>query len=225
MGKIYVIGDIHGCYRSLENLFQKIAPSPETDTIIFLGDYIDRGPASKKVVDKIIKIQNDFRQIITLMGNHEQMLLRYLTGRDIDVFLQAGGEQTINSYGLKHPEKNILVPDITLDHIQFFNKLLPYWEDENYIYVHAGLQPGIDLHMQSEDWLFWARERFIHSDYNFGKRIIFGHTHFSKPKIEKNKIGIDTGAVYGGSLTCLILPEMKFVSVKGSRFWPVTSGS
>ena len=93
------------------------------------------------------------------------------------------------------------------DHLAFLQDLLPYWEDEAYIYVHAGLQPGVHLTQQSPDWLFWSRDEFIDSNYDYGKKVIYGHTPFDKPKLDNNKIGIDTGAVYGNSLTCLILPD------------------
>ncbi len=95
--------------------------------------------------------------------------------------------------------------------------LLPYWEDGNYIYVHAGLQPGVHLSQQSPEWLFWSRDEFINSTYDFGKKVIYGHTPYAKPRIDANKIGIDTGAVYGGALTCLKLPEMQFIVIDTSK--------
>jgi serine/threonine protein phosphatase 1 len=104
------------------------------------------------------------------------------------------------------------IPDA---HVQFLKSLLPCWEDESNIYVHAGLQPGVKLSRQQPDWLYWSRENFINEQFNYGKKVIFGHTPFKEPFIQKNKVGIDTGAVYGGKLTCLILPEYTFISVDG----------
>ena len=217
----FVIGDIHGCHRALVNLFDKITPDPDHDTIIMLGDYIDRGPDSKKVVAEIIRIKDRFRQVVTLMGNHEQMLLNYLAGNDTTgLYLMQGGRQTIKSYGSSDLSPARLLQAIPPEHRQFFSELLPCWQDTENIYVHAGLQPGVRLAAQSPDWLLWARQDFIDSDHDFDKRVVYGHTHYREPRVESNKIGIDTGAVYGNFLTCLILPELKFIQVKTSRFWP-----
>ena len=211
MRKTFVFGDIHGCYRALLALLAKISPDPDRDTLVFLGDYIDRGPDSRPVIAELLRLKGIFRHFIALRGNHEQMFLNYLAGRGQNVFLLTGGRQTLLSYelGIANEARRRL----PLEHQQFISELRTYWEDDKYIYVHAGLQPGIALPEQSADWLLWAREQFIESRHDFGKRVIFAHTPFPTPRIEANKIGIDTGAVYGGHLTCLILPEISFVSV------------
>lgn len=218
MKKTFVVGDIHGCHASFLALLDKINPDPRRDRLILLGDYVDRGPDSKKVLTEIIKLRSRFSHIITLMGNHERMFLDFLAGRGQDFFLHFGGRETLMSYDLKPPFPADTSKHIPADHITFLNELLLYWEDENYIYVHAGLQPGIHLSQQSSEWLLWAREKFIPSEYDFGKPVIFGHTDLKEPLIEKNKIGIDTGAVYGGRLSCLILPDMEFISVDGYNY-------
>jgi len=218
MNKIFVIGDVHGCDRALDELLDKVVPSI-TDTMVFLGDYIDRGPASRQVVDKILALNTRLSRLITLMGNHEQMFLRYLTGQERDLYLEIGGLQTLESYGIENPKDGF--PQIPTTHLHFFKELLTYWEDENYIYVHAGLQPGVHLSRQSPDWLLWARDGDNVEDNSFGKTIIYGHTVHKGPLVTPNKIGIDTGAVYGGHLTCLVLPDLKFISVRGKRFWPI----
>ena len=215
MKRTFVIGDIHGCYASLLDLLNKINPDPGQDRLIFLGDYVDRGPDSKKVIAEIISLQSRFSHIITLMGNHEQMFLDFLAGREQDFFLHFGGRETLMSYGLKPPFPADIRKQIPADHVNFLNNLLLYWEDENYIYAHAGLEPEIHLSQQSSEWLLWARRKFIQSKYDFGKPVVFGHTDMKEPLIEKNKIGIDTGAVYGGRLSCLVLPDMKIISVDG----------
>jgi len=212
-GKTYVIGDIHGCHGALVKILQRIKPNPREDVIIFLGDYIDRGPDSKQVVSEILRLRRKFPRLITLKGNHEQMFLDYLTGRDRDLFLMTGGRQTLTSYGIRSPFAGVSAPDIPAEHFHFFKELLLSWEDANYVYVHAGLQPGVHLTQQSDRWLLWARDAFLESNFDFGKKVIFGHTPFRAPMIEHNKIGIDTGAVYGGRLTCLVLPDLKFISV------------
>ena len=214
MPRTFVIGDVHGCHQALSTLLTAIRPDPLQDTLVFLGDYIDRGPESSQVLSALINLQGSSRNLIALMGNHEQMLLNYLAGLDQELYLSAGGIETLESYGIVNFgdiwTQTILPPD----HLDFLHSLRPYWEDDQHIYVHAGLEPGVHLTQQSTDWLFWGREGFIDSDYDFGKRVIYGHTPWQAPRVEANKIGIDTGAVYGGRLTCLVLPEMEFVSVE-----------
>lgn len=214
MKKTFVIGDIHGCYQSLLSLLAKIDANPDQDRLIFLGDYLDRGPDSKKVITKILDLKKKFPYLITLSGNHEQMFLDFLHDRNPQ-YLKFGGQETLVSYGLTSRFSDGIEKLLPADHHSFLNNLLSYWEDENFIYVHAGLEPGIHLSRQSTQWLFWARENFLSSDYDFGKQVIFGHTQRKTPLLEKNKIGIDTGAVYGGRLTCLVLPDKEFISVDG----------
>jgi serine/threonine protein phosphatase 1 len=214
MNKTYVIGDIHGCSQALADLLKIMEPIHQDDTIIFIGDYIDRGPDSKGVVDIILNLRKKHGKTITLMGNHEFMFVNALKDIGVTDFLAMGGDATFNSYGIALDTLQDIHTKIPREHLIFFQKLLPYWEDQNNIYVHAGLQPGVHLTQQSMDWLLWAREDFINLTYNFGKKVIFGHTPFDKPKTDDNKIGIDTGAVYGGHLTCLILPEMDFLSIE-----------
>jgi len=211
--RTFVIGDIHGCYQTLVALLGAIDPDPGNDTLLFLGDYIDRGPHSNQVVEEILGLRKKYRRLITLKGNHEHMLLCYLAGKEIDFYLSAGGQETLQSYGAIPPLDDPSQLRLPKEHYFFFQELLNYWEDGNYIYVHAGLQPGIHLTQQNLAWLLWARENFINLKSNFGKKVIYGHTPFTVPKVDENKIGIDTGAVYGGGLTCLILPEERLVTV------------
>jgi serine/threonine protein phosphatase 1 len=215
MKKTFIIGDIHGCYQSLVNLLGLIGDTD--DTIIFLGDYIDRGPDSKKVVDLLVQLKKDRPRIITLLGNHELMFLRYLNGLDRQLFLRSGGQVTLESYGIDRVSENTLHTYIPDEHLVFFNSLLLNWEDEKYIYVHAGLQPGLHLSLQTNDWCLWARDEFIDSPYDFGKRVIFGHTVFKKPFVRPEKVGIDTGAAYGGGLTCFVVPDEEFITVPGQK--------
>jgi serine/threonine protein phosphatase 1 len=213
MKRTFVIGDIHGCYETLEDLLARISPDPRKDSLVFLGDYIDRGPDSKKVISRLLTLQREFVNFVALKGNHEQMLHSFLAGRDQDFFLMMGGWQTLASYNVDSPLPEEVTKKLPADHYRFLEELLDYWEDDENIYVHAGLQPTVPLAQQTHEWLLWSRLRFVESEYDFGKKVIFGHTPFRIPRIQPNKIGIDTGAVYGGHLTCLILPEMEFVSV------------
>ena len=217
MNRTYVIGDIHGCSDLLSELLEKIIPLANDDTVVFIGDYIDRGVDSKGVIDIVLKLRAEHHRVITLMGNHEFMLLGAIRGNGQNEFLKMGGDATLKSYDIPPESINDLAARLPSNHLAFLEDLLPYWEDENYIYVHAGLQPGVHLTQQSPDWLFWSREEFIHSSYNYGKKVIYGHTPYDTPKMDDNKIGIDTGAVYGNTLTCLVLPEKTCIAIKTQK--------
>lgn len=211
MEKIFAIGDIHGCLNKLEELIGKIPADRGRDMLVFLGDYIDRGQDSRKVVDYAISLKKIFQTVIYLMGNHELMFLNFLDGLEEEMYLYNGGKYTLRDYGIdvtdSPAERKNNIPS---EHTRFYQSLLPYYETEEYLFVHAGLMPGIEVTKQKIDDLVWVRREFIDTDYDFGKIIVFGHTPAGRPLMEKNKIGIDTGAVYGGKLTCVELPALKF---------------
>ena len=208
MERTLAVGDIHGCLDKLTCLMDMIDVDPKRDTLVFMGDYIDRGTQSKEVVDYLIDLARRQRRVIFLKGNHERMLQRYLSGTSMFHFLVNGGQATLDSY-LKNQghAKDRLIPTT---HRDFFDNLRLYYETEQYIFVHAGLKPNVPLEEQSEWDMLWIRDEFIYSDFDFGKRVIFGHTPFREPLILDNKIGIDTGAVYGNRLTCVELPDVVF---------------
>lgn len=208
MKKIFAIGDIHGCYDQLKALIEKIPIDFSSDTLLFIGDYIDRGPHSAEVVDYLIQLKKRVPEVIFLKGNHEDMLDKFLSGDDRFTYLLNGGQQTLDSY-LNKPAQPESFP-IPPDHVEFFKSLRLYYETDEFIFVHAGLRPRIPLETQSTEDLLWIRDNFISTKYDFGKRVIFGHTPLKKPLVEPNKIGIDTGAVYGNALTCVQLPELVF---------------
>lgn len=201
MNKIFAIGDIHG---ELEKLKAVVSFLEDKDgTIVFLGDYIDRGPNSKEVVDLLIYLQRQ-REVVCLMGNHEQMLMDYLSGINKRLYLLNGGNKTVESYGGEFPE----------EHVEFFRSLLPHYETDDYIFVHAGIVSGRPLDLQGPDIKLWIRRDFIGSDDDFGKVVVFGHTPVGAlPLIEDNKIGIDTGAGFEGPLTCIELPSKKIFQI------------
>ena len=209
-----VIGDIHGCVSSLNRLLQMVVP--RADTFVFLGDYVDRGANSKQVVETILRLRQSHPRTITLLGNHDFLFLQHLSGLDNALFLHVGGKQTLASYGLSpEAEQKEITRLLPSAHRAFFTDLPMHWEDRHAIYVHAGLQPGRHLSQQTAQWCLWARENFLRSSCDFGKPVIFGHTVFAEPYVATDKIGIDTGAVYGGRLTALLLPAMEFISVPG----------
>jgi serine/threonine protein phosphatase 1 len=211
MGKIFAIGDIHGCFDKLYTLMALLEVDKNRDSLIFLGDYIDRGPQSLDVVEYLIHLSLNGYHTVFLKGNHEAMLLDYLSGKDQNIFLLSGGSNTLDSYG-QHIDRlhNLIMPP---SHQEFLQSLHLFYETDSYIFVHAGLVPRVPLNQQQEKDLLWIRDAFIHSTYDFGKIVIFGHTPFKEPFVTKNKIGIDTGAFYGNRLTCIELPSRKFYSV------------
>jgi len=210
--KTFIIGDIHGCLDMLKRLVEKIKWDPAKDKLIFVGDYIDRGPDPKGVVEYILSLMAESSRIQCLIGNHEVIFLDYIKGKDRKLFLMNGGMNTLESYAfhLVDTEDDLLPPS----HKEFFASLKYTIALDDYYVVHAGFRPKVPLEEQDPDDLVWIRDPFIYSTYDFGKRVIFGHTPFYEPLIMKNKVGIDTGAVYGNRLTCLELPEFRFHSVE-----------
>ena len=208
-GRILAIGDIHGCRDQLEKLLGRIAYDPAADTLVFVGDYIDRGPHSRGVIDTLLKLKASCPGMVCLKGNHEAMLLDYyLEGRGEQQFFWNGGLATLDSYGLT-PADIRSGRGLPEDHLDFLRSLPLYHEAGDCLFVHAGLRPGVPLASQSPADLLWIRYEFIDSEADFGWTVIFGHTPLPAPLIEAHKIGIDTGAVYGGRLTCVELPSRK----------------
>ncbi len=210
-GDLYVIGDIHGCLAPLKRLMEKLDPDLNRDRLLFVGDYIDRGPDSRGVVDYILGLKARWPadNIICLKGNHEVMFLDFLAGKDRELFLFNGGLNTLEDYWGNDWDK-LPALELPLDHARFYRELRPYYTTEDYIFVHGGLKPGVSLEEQVGEDLFWIRGEFIASLEDFGRRVIFGHTPFKQPLVLPNKIGIDTGLVYGNFLTCLKLPQMDY---------------
>ncbi len=206
-----IIGDVHGCLEMLKRLMEKIDYRPERDSLIFLGDYIDRGKDAMGVVEYILSLSSLSSDLQCLIGNHEAIFLDYLEGRDRRSFILNGGTTTLQSYhAARGAAVGPLVPDT---HMNFYKSLKVYIELDDYWVVHAGFKPNLAIDKQPLTEMIWIRDPFIFSDYDFGKRVIFGHTPFYEPFVMPNKIGLDTGAVYGNKLTCLDLPELRFHSV------------
>ena len=191
------IGDIHGCLKALETLADFVDFSPE-DTIITLGDYIDRGPRSKGVIDYLLKLR-ETHQLITLKGNHEIMMEDAQTEyEDLMNWLLNGGIETLTSFGA------VEFDQIEQKYWDFFESCIDYHETDTHIFVHAGLIPDQPLEDQTDHAKFWLRFHETEQHHS-GKTIICGHTPQSPPvpTVEDHAICIDTSACNRGWLTCL----------------------
>lgn len=184
MPKLIGISDIHGEYEKLCAVLNKTSPQKD-DTIIFMGDYIDRGAKSREVVDKIIGMQN-VCNCVYLIGSHEYALLHASSDEYYNyLFWNYGGVQTVESYG---SFENILKT-----HGDFFKSLKFYHLTDNYLFIHAGLKPGVPLEEQHETDMVYIRKEFYGQKHSLPQKIIFGHTEFTSPQIQDDKICIDTG--------------------------------
>lgn len=222
--RIYCIGDIHGRADLLAHVQNRIAadlkqrPNPE-NLIVCLGDYIDRGPHSAQVLDLLS--QPAPARLFTLRGNHESMMLAFLSdARALDMWRRFGGIETLVSYGIDVSDvaigagyeeaRQTLLAKLPERHLNLLKNMRLSLEVDDYFFCHAGIRPGIALEAQSEIDLTTIRGDFLGSDEDFGKIIIHGHTPVAEPEIKKNRINIDTGAFASGRLTCLVIEPTGF---------------
>jgi serine/threonine protein phosphatase 1 len=221
--RIYAIGDIHGRADLLEEMRAMIATDlaampAAVPAVIYLGDYIDRGPDPAAVVTRLIEAPSVGVEEIFLKGNHEDFLIRFLDGEDdILSWLLNGGDTTFDSYGVDLPVpfpgvdlsqvRTRLADAIPEAHVRFFRALGSFHAEGGYYFTHAGVRPGVALEDQSDDDRLWIREEFLHSDADFGACVVHGHTIDLEPAIRRNRIGIDTGAYFTGRLTCAIFEK------------------
>ncbi len=224
--RIYAIGDIHGCADLLEILLDKIIRNDrklqaiEYKKLVFLGDYIDRGPASKKVIDILLHDLPKDYDAIFLKGNHEVMMIEALQERQAaDYWLRNGGHETISSYHSARSSTkeqasseelmHLFKAKLPKEHLAFLKSLQLRFQLGDYFFVHAGVNPARSLDEQTEQDMLWIRDRFLLSEKDFGKVIIHGHTPGKDVDEADNQIGIDTAAVYGGCLTAMMLEGNK----------------
>ena len=206
--RLIAIGDIHGEVEKLNSLIDKLDLQKQ-DKVIFLGDYIDRGKHSKEVIERILNLSEEI-ECVFLKGNHEDMLLKTKITQsqdDIEHWLLSGGISTYDNYGD--------YPAIFNTHGKFLDSLKLYHIEQNYMFVHAGINPKKELSEQTKDDLLWIREEFLDNSHNLPYKIIFGHTPFIEPLILNDKIGIDTGCGKHpkGTLTAFICDEERFVTI------------
>lgn len=201
--RIAAIGDIHGCRKQFKKLLKAIMlAEPKLDQIVLLGDYVDRGPDSKGVIDMMINWDHDI-ELVCLRGNHEDMMIRSVLHNSAiwATWVRNGGKQTIESIGGEN-----------LDHYA-------RWLDENcktshnqdgLFFAHAGANPNYSLDEQDDEDLMWIRNEFLSSNHNFGQIVVHGHTPKDKPEIRHNRINLDTGCCYGGKLSAGIFHDGEF---------------
>jgi serine/threonine protein phosphatase 1 len=218
--RVYAIGDVHGRADLLQQLLTVIdvdleRSRPERAIQVFLGDYVDRGPNSRAVLDLLIE-RSRSHETVCLKGNHEVFLLDVL---DDPVRLQDwrhyGGLLTLMSYGViptmnPTPEEQVELMEglkraIPPEHLAFLQQLPSSFACGDFFFVHAGVKPGVPLDRQREEDLLWIRDEFLNSDERFGKYVVHGHTPVSAPDIRPNRINIDTGAYATGNLTLLTI--------------------
>ncbi|MFN1833753.1 metallophosphoesterase family protein [Balneola sp. MJW-20] len=206
------IGDVHGCINSLISLIDSLRGEITDSTyLVFLGDYVDRGPESKSVIDYLLKLRDEF-QCIFIRGNHDQMLLDAFDNDQWALWLQNGGAETLESYGLDIGEK-----DFPQEHLDFLRQTRLYWDTPEFLFVHGGIDPDKTVSevletVQDKRSFMWERSH-INQEYNeWEKTVVFGHTPVKSPLIKDKMIGMDTGCVYPsmgyGNLSAMILPEM-----------------
>jgi serine/threonine protein phosphatase 1 len=217
--RLYAIGDVHGRFDLLQSLLAQVEqdngsrPPAETH-VIMLGDLIDRGPQSREVIDFFLHKRPDFARFHFIMGNHEEMLLRVAddpNGRGLDNFLRCGGREMLESYDV--PQRMLDLPDhypvgalidyIPTEHLAFLWAGHHGMQFGDYLFVHAGIRPGIPVDEQSASDLRWIRKEFLSSEEDHGLTVVHGHTITREPDVRKNRIGIDTGAYRSGVLTAL----------------------
>ena len=223
---LIAVGDIHGRLDLLEKLWAQIEAvarlsAARERTLIFLGDYVDRGLQSRQVIDRLLAGFQGFETIF-LKGNHDETLVQFLDDPKLgEVWRNFGGIETLRSYGVQHrpggdwaQTRAEFAAHLPAEHLKFFQSLHLHYACGDFLFVHAGVQPGLALEHQSEHDLLWIRDEFLNSTMSFGRIVVHGHTPERQPVLRPNRIGIDTGAYMTGVLTALVLEgsSQKFLS-------------
>jgi serine/threonine protein phosphatase 1 len=228
--RVYAIGDIHGCLVELDALMAKIVEDAAgfdgERQLVFLGDYVDRGPDSRGVLDRLLALPEGFEPHY-ILGNHDQTLLDFLENpsllRDWRDF---GGRETLMSYGVTPPRfdnemsyaqaRDMLRSVMPPSHLDFLGSLKYFVTIGTYHFVHAGIRPGVALDRQAPEDLLWIRDEFLLSDVDHGVVVVHGHTPTEEPAKQSNRISVDTGAYATGRLTAAVLERTlcRFLSTK-----------
>jgi serine/threonine protein phosphatase 1 len=220
--RVYAVGDIHGQLDLLRRLRELIADDAQVDrrernVIVYLGDYIDRGPDSRGIVELFLDEPMAGFEEIYLKGNHEDYMLQFLENPGIgESWYLNGGDTTLMSYGV---ERTVIAAGkgrfvamcdrlqrkLPVEHLVFLRSLTMYHMEGDYLFVHAGIRPGRPVENQEPHDLLWIREEFLSSNADHGCCVVHGHSISPEPQMRRNRIGIDTGAYYTGRLTGLVL--------------------
>jgi serine/threonine protein phosphatase 1 len=220
--RVYAVGDIHGCAGLLRRLHAQIARDAAArpaarNVIVYLGDYIDRGEESRGVVDLLLDTPLPGFEAVYLRGNHEASFLQFLEDTSVGpAWMAYGGVATLLSYGVRPPDpvaspealdraQRELVERLPDAHRRFMEATRLAHVEGDYYFAHAGVRPGVPLDRQEAVDVRWLRDDFLRSTADFGKMIVHGHTITEAPDVQRNRIGIDTGAFASGRLTCLVL--------------------
>ena len=230
--RVYAVGDIHGRLDLLDDLLARIdeddAPrGPARTELIFLGDLVDRGPDSKGVVERLMALSAT-GHVRFLMGNHEEVFLRAVAGdmRALRFLARIGGRETLFSYGISAEDYRDLDHDdllallrekVPAAHIAFLSAFENWIEMGDYLFVHAGLRPGVALEEQKMSDLCWIRDDFLGHRESFGKMVVHGHSITEEVDVRTNRIGIDTGAFATGRLTA--------IGLEGGERWFLSTGA
>ncbi len=211
--KIFAVGDIHGCGGKLATLLDRLPFDPELDLLVFLGDYVNRGPESREVIEILLDLKGRVRNTVFLIGNHEHAMLGYAgTGDpdDLRMIRPLGVEETLKSYGRSTMRTLRDLSFLPQSHRSFMGGLVPWFRAGGYLFTHAGIVPGEEVETSPLDRLLTVRKAFIEYDGPLDETVVFGHTPFLTPFLAPGKIGIDTGAAYGNLLTAVELPAVRF---------------
>ena len=230
--RIYAIGDIHGRLDLLNELLARISSDialrPTVRPLyVFLGDYIDRGSASRETIDRLIE-HGKTHESVFLKGNHELIAIKCLSDRGLfDQWLRLGGLETLVSYGVPAETlangkqiaelQSAFHGALPQAHFRFFRDLKNSFECGDFFFAHAGVKPNVELSRQKENDLLWIRGEFLSSNEEFGKIVVHGHTPTREIEVGPNRINIDTGAFATGRLSCLVL-EGEDLSVIDTSF-------
>ena len=231
--RAYAVGDIHGRVDLLEHLLAKIhadlqhRPAPKT-LLIFVGDLVDRGPSSAQVIERLRCYRRDRVRPVFLLGNHEEVLLRIISGDSsvVDSWLKFGGLQCLQSYGVtlasirgRSAEQvvEIVRAAVPPEHVEFLECFADSCRFGDYLFVHAGIRPGVEVDQQSQADLRWIRDPFLCDESDHGFVVVHGHTITDEVDERPNRIGIDTGAYRSGVLTAL--------AIEGTERWLIDTRS
>jgi serine/threonine protein phosphatase 1 len=209
---VFAVGDVHGCADELEELLASL-PLNSDSVVVMLGDYIDRGPYSRRVIEILMEAQQKHR-VVTLSGNHEEMLREFLDGTNpqrVARFILNGGSSTLADFADDHGEW--VIPKA---HLEFLENLKLWYETDEHFFVHAGV-PDVALKeldpVRDRDELLWIRRAFIGNTRKWEKRIVHGHTPVNAVEVSATRINVDTACAYGGFLTAIELPSHRIYSV------------